>query len=165
MKHYSLERKESALQKMMPPSNMSITQLSLDMGIGESTLYNWRKQAINKGQLVSGDGRNAELWSSANKFAVVLETASLNQAELALYCRKKGLYAEQIAIWRSACVDANANVKEHEKAFNLEAKKDKNQIASLEKELRRKEKALAETAALLVLRKKANAIWGEAEDE
>ena len=165
MKHYSLERKESALQKMMPPSNMSIAKLSLDMGIGGSTLYNWRKQAMNKGQLVPGDGRNAELWSSANKFAVVLETASLNEAELALYCRKKGLYAEQITTWRSACVDANANVKEHEKAFNLETKKDKNQISSLEKELRRKEKALAETAALLVLRKKANAIWGEAEDE
>jgi transposase-like protein len=91
MKHYSLERKESALQKMMPPSNMSIAKLSLDMGIGESTLYNWRKQAMNKGQLVPCDGRNAELWSSANKFAVVLETASLNEAELALYCRNKGL--------------------------------------------------------------------------
>jgi transposase len=167
MKHYSLERKESALHKMMPPSNMSIAKLSLDMGMGmgESTLYNWRKQAMNKGQLVPGDERNTELWSSANKFAVVLETASLNKAELALYCRNKGLYAEQITTWRSACVDANANVKEHEKAFNLETKKDKIQISSLEKKLRRKEKALAETAALLVLRKKANAIWGEAEDE
>ena len=165
MKHYALERKESALQKMMPPNNMSITQLSLDMGIGESTLYNWRKQAMNKGKLVSGDGRNAERWSSANKFTTVLETASLNEAELALYCRKKGLYAEQINAWRSACVNANVNVKEHEKAFNIESKKDKKQIVSLEKELRRKEKALAETAALLVLRKKAKAIWGEAEDE
>ncbi|MFQ3190689.1 MAG: transposase [Paraglaciecola sp.] len=46
---------------MMPPSNMSIAKLSLDMGMGESTLYNWRKQAMNKGQLVPGDGRNAEL--------------------------------------------------------------------------------------------------------
>jgi transposase len=167
MKHYSLERKESALHKMIPPSNMSIAKLSLDigMGMGESTLYNWRKQAMNKGQLVPGDERNTELWSSANKFAVVLETASLNKAELALYCRNKGLYAEQITTWRSACVDANANVKEHEKAFNLETKKDKIQISSLEKKLRRKEKALAEKAALLVLRKKANAIWGEAEDE
>jgi|TARA_B110000914_G_C15477350_1_gene453812 transposase-like protein len=165
MKQYSLERKEAALKKMMPPNNMSINQLSLDMGITESTLYNWRKQATNKGQLVPGDGNNAEQWSSANKFAVVLETASLNEAELAQYCRKKGLYSEQIAMWKSACVDANANVKEHEKLAKVEARKDKNQISSLEKELRRKDKALAETAALLVLRKKANAIWGEAEDE
>ena len=165
MKHYSAQRKESALQKMIPPSNMPITKLSIEMGIGESTLYNWRKQAINKGQLVPGDGKNAEQWSSANKFAVVLETASLNEAELAQYCRKKGLYTEQVAAWKSACMDANANVKEQEKAFTIEAKKDKKQINKLEKELRRKEKALAETAALLVLRKKANAIWGETEDE
>ncbi len=160
--HYSLERKESALHKMMPPSNMSIAKLSLDMGMGmgmgESTLYNWRKQAMNKGQLVPGDGRNTELWSSANKFAVVLETASLNKAELALYCRNKGLYAEQITTWRSAGVDANANINEHDKAFDFETKKDKNQISSLEKELRKKEKALAETGALLILIKKANAI-------
>jgi len=124
-----------------------------------------RKQAIDKGHLVPGDGKNAEQWSSANKFVVVLETATLNQAELAEYCRKKGLYAEQIAAWRSACMDANANVKVQEKAFSIEAKKDKKQINQLEKELRRKDKALAETAALLVLRKKANAIWGEDEDE
>jgi transposase len=149
---------------MMPPSNMSImsimsiAKLSLDMEISESTLYNWRKQAMNKGQLVLGDGRNAELWSSANKLAVVLETAPLNEAELALYCRNKGLYAEQITTWRSAGVDANANIKEHEKAFDFETKKDKNQISSLEKELRKKEKALAETGALLILIKKANAI-------
>jgi transposase len=75
------------------------------------------------------------------------------------------LFVEQIAAWKNACLDANANVSEHEKVFQAAAKKDKQQINALEKELRRKEKALAETAALLVLRKKANAIWGEAEDE
>lgn len=165
MKHYSAQSKESALQKMMPPNNIAIAQLSIEMGIGESTLYNWRKQAIDKGHLVPGDGKNAEQWSSANKFSVVLETASLNQAELAEYCRGKGLYVEQVSAWRNACIDANANVKEQEKAFSTETKKDKKQINQLEKELRRKDKALAETAALLVLRKKANAIWGEAEDE
>ncbi len=144
---------------MMPPSNMSIAKLSLDMGMGmgESTLYNWRKQAMNKGQLVPGDERNTELWSSANKFAVVLETASLNKAELAWYCRKKGFYTEQITTWRSAGVDANANIKEHEKAFDFKTKKDKNQISSLEKELRKKEKAWDETATMLIWIKKTKA--------
>ena len=60
---------------------------------------------------------------------------------------------EQVSAWRNACIDANANVKEQEKAFSTETKKDKKQINQLEKELRRKDKALAETAALLVLRK------------
>ena len=165
MKHYSSERKEAALKKMRPPNNISIAKLALEMGISQATLYYWRKQATNKGQVIPGDGKNTEQWSSANKLAVVLETASLNEAELAHYCRKKGLFVEQIIAWKNACVDANANVSEHEKAFQAAAKKDKQQITSLEKELRRKEKALAETAALLILRKKADAIWGEAEDE
>ena len=165
MQHYSPERKESALKKMRPPNNISIAKLSLDMGISQATLYYWRKQAKDKGQVMPGNGKNAEQWSSANKFAAVLETATLNEAELALYCRKKGLFVEQITAWKSACLDTNANVSEHEKVLQAAAKKDKQQINALEKELRRKDKALAETAALLVLRKKANAIWGEAEDE
>ena len=124
MKNYSAQRKESALQKMMPPNNIPITQLSIEMGIGESTLYNWREKAVNKVHLVSGDGKNSEQWSSENKFSVVLETASLNRAELADYYRKKGVYAELITAWRSACMDANSNVKEQEEAFTIEAKKD-----------------------------------------
>jgi transposase len=61
-----------------------------------------------------------------------LEIASLNQAELAEYCRNKGLFAEQVSAWRSACMDANSNVKEQEKeqekAFTIEAKKDKSRL-------------------------------------
>jgi len=48
---------------------------------------------------VPENGKNAESWSSPDKFAVILETAPLNEAELAEYCRRKGLFAEQILIW------------------------------------------------------------------
>jgi len=123
MKHYSTQRKESALQKMMPPSNIPITQLSIKMGIGESTLYNWRKQAIDKGHLVSGDGKNAEQWASANKFSVVLETASLNQAELAQYCRSKGLYIEKIAAWEVLVWMPTLTLKNKRKLLPLKQKK------------------------------------------
>ena len=65
MKRYSSERKEAVIQKMMPPSNTSISALSIETGITEATLYNWRKQAKNKGLAVPGDGKNAENWSSS----------------------------------------------------------------------------------------------------
>ena len=55
-----------------------------------------------------GDGKNAEDWSSEDKFAVVLETAALNGTDLAQYCRRKGLFVEQIAAWRQVCKQANA---------------------------------------------------------
>ena len=78
----------------MPPSNTAIPKLADETGITELTLYNWRKQAMSRGLAVPGDGTNAEHWSSSDKFAVVLETAELNEEELAEYCRRIGLHAE-----------------------------------------------------------------------
>ena len=165
MKRYSKERKQAVLAKMMPPQNISTMELSEQSGIPYPTLYSWRKQAKNKGCAVPGNNKNPESWSSSDKFAIVLETASLNEAELGEYCRKKGLYAEQIQQWKQACVNANATQIESSKADKERSKYDKKKIKNLERELNRKEKALAETAALLVLQKKAQEIWGEPEDD
>ena len=150
---------------MMPPENKAVSALSRETGITEQTLYTWRRQLKNQGMPVPGDGKNPEGWSSEDKFAVVLETAALNEAELAEYCRRKGLYAEQIAAWREACRSANANAGEQARNQREQSKEDKKRIRQLEKELNRKEKALAEAAALLVLRKKAQAIWGDKEED
>ena len=165
MKYYSEERKQSALKKMMPPHNTPVSQLVKETGISDCTLYTWRKEARLKGVVVPGNGKNAEDWSSENKFAVVVETSSLNEAELAEYCRKKGLYVDQVKRWKISCQQANATTEENQKSVKKLSLKEKREIQSLKKELRRKEKALAETAALLVLRKKADAIWGENEDD
>lgn len=112
-----------------------------------------------------GDGKNAEDWTSEDKFAVVLETAAMNAAELSEYCRSRGLYIEQIAAWREACRSANATAGQTGREVREQARGDKKRIRQLEKELQRKEKALAEAAALLILRKKAQAIWGDHEDD
>ena len=93
MKVYSAERKEALLRRMMPPENTLVSALARETGITEQTLYAWRRQAKGRGAVVLGDGKNPEVWSSEDKFAVVLETAALNAAELAEYCRRKGLYA------------------------------------------------------------------------
>ena len=162
---YSKERKQAVLVKMMPPQNMSAMGLSEQTGIPYQTLYSWRKQAKDKGCAVPGNNKNPENWSSSDKFAIVLETASLNEAEVGEYCRKKGLYAEQIQQWKQACLNANATQSESNKADKERSKYDKKKIKTLERELNRKEKALAETAALLVLQKKARELWGESEDD
>jgi len=79
--------------------------------------------------------------------------------------RSHRLYVEQIAAWRKACLQANANSAAAAKVQREQTKQDRKQIKKLEQELRRKEKALAEAAALLILQKKDQAIWGDAEDE
>jgi transposase-like protein len=165
VKAYSAERKEAVLRRMMPPENKTVSELARETGITEQTLYTWRRQLKNQGMPVPGDGKNPEGWSSEDKFAVVLETAALNTAELAEYCRRRGLYAEQIAAWRQACRLANANAGGQARSCGEQSKEDKRRIRQLEKELNRKEKALAEAAALLVLRKKAQAIWGDKEED
>ena len=106
-----------------------------------------------------------EGWSARDKFAAVLETAAFNEAELAEYCRAKGIYPEQLSQWRKACEKANDWDRESNRRLKTEKKADRQRIRKLEQELRRKEKALAEAAALLVLQKKAQAIWGDPEDE
>ena len=165
MARYSEELKASVIQRMMPPNNVPIAQLVKETGITDATLYTWRKKMRAQGVPVPGDGQNPEQWRSEDKFAVVLETAALNETELSEYCRKKGLFPEQVAQWKQACLTANAEAVEQRKQLAEERKLDKKKIKSLVRELNRKEKALAETAALLVLAKKARAIWGEREDD
>jgi transposase-like protein len=168
VKRYSAERKEAILRRMMPPENRLVSVLARENGISEQTLYTWRRNLQSQGVPVPGNGKNAEQWSSHDKFGVVLETARLNEAELAEYCRLKGLFVEQIAQWRVACQEANMAPVERSKQQreqDEQGKKDRKEIKELKQDLRRKEKALAETAALIVLRKKALAIWGEQEED
>ena len=162
---YPKERKEAVLKKMLPPSNKSIPEIAREEGISAATLYNWRKAARAEGRLMPDGDRTPSGWGSGDKFAAVLETAAMNEAELSAYCREKGLYPEQIAQWRSACEQANDWDRTQNQRLKAHRRADEKRIAELERDLRKKEKALAETAALLVLRKKAAAIWGEPEDE
>lgn len=162
---YPTERKEAVLEKMLPPNNKSIPEIAKEEGISEATLYNWRKAARAEGHLMPDGDTSPAGWHSADKFAAVLETAAMNEAELSAYCREKGLYPAQISQWRSACEKANDWDRSQTQQLKAHRRADDKQIQALKRELRKKEKALAETAALLVLRKKAEAIWGEPEDE
>lgn len=162
---YPKERKEAVLKKMMPPHSRSIVDLAKEEGISEATLYIWRRQARERGLLLPDSDTEPEGWSARDKFNAVLESAGFNEAQLAEYCRQKGLYPEQLTVWRRACETANDWDREHNRRLKSAQKADRHRIRLLERELHRKEKALAEAAALIVLRKKAEAIWGEPEDE
>jgi transposase-like protein len=162
------ELRESLVRRML--NGEGVSQLSAETGLGLSTLYRWRVEA-QRGDAGVSKGKKDRL-SGAQKLAVLAETAGLNEAELGEYCRRKGLYAEQVKGWREqaeqAVGGATVSAKVHREALEAEKQRtgaEKKRTAALERELRRKEQALAETAALLVLRKKAQAIWGKEEDE
>ena len=163
--NYSAEFKESIIRRMLPPNNEAISKIAREEGLSEQTLRNWRDKARAEGIAAPGNDSTSEKWSTQDKFLIVVETASMNETELAEYARKKGLYVEQIKAWKDACMNANGGVAREAARLNRELKDSEKERRKLEKELARKEKALAETAALLVLRKKADAIWGDPEDE
>ena len=162
---YSPERKEAVIKQMMPPNNKSIRELSEKEGISSQTLFKWRNEARQSGHVLPNADRKGDDWSARDKFNAVLQCASLSEAEVALYCRERGVYVEQIAQWRLSCERANDWDRHNSKQQRENGREAKQQIKQLKRDLARKEKALAETAALLVLRKKAHAIWGEHEDE
>jgi len=165
MARYDKEFKYKVKRMMMPPSNKSVASISKETGISENTLYKWKREAKKEGLVVTDGETNSEKWTSEDKFQIVLETASLNESELSAYCREKGLYVEQIEAWKNACMTANGGLADEAARLSKELRDRDKEYKQVKKELARKESALAETAALLVLRKKMHSIWGENEDE
>ena len=153
---------------MSPPHRQSVAQISAELGIHVVTLYNWRKTWRFQGEVVPASEKDPEGWGSTDKFTVVLETAGLNGTELGAYCRERGLYPEQVERWRQASQDANEKpvltLKEQKELERLRAQ-DQKEIKRLQQELRRKDKALAEAAALLIASKKIQAFWAEDGDD
>jgi len=161
---YSEEFKASIVAKLLPPHNVSVPDLVKETGIPKDTLYTWRSK-YRHGQSESGSSRDQQTGKFSNeaKLTIVIETASCNEVELGEYCRRKGLYPEQITGWKNAFIQGSPAPLS--KAEREQMKEQTKTIKELEKELHRKEKALAETAALLVLRKKYQALWEEPEAE
>jgi Tfp pilus assembly protein FimV len=114
--------------------------------------------------VVSASEKDPEGWGATDKFTVVLESAGMNATELGAYCRERGLFPKQVDRWRQAAQDANAQpllTMAEQKDLEKRYQQDQREIKRLQQELRRKDKALAEAAALLMASKKIQAYWGE----
>lgn len=166
MTTYTSEFKAAMIKKILANPDLSVKSISIEAGIPSSTLNTWKNKYYQKKGMTLSKKKKNKL-KSVDKFNHVMLTATMNEAEKSEYCRKKGLYTEEIEQWIQDCIAgckdkaSHVNAKQHkenERKWKQEAKR-------LEKELNRKEKALAETAALLVLKKKIQKIWGDPEEE
>ena len=164
MRRYSEAIKADVRRRMGPPHRQSVADIAQELGIHVITLYKWRKAWRLQGEVVPATQKDPEGWGPADKFTVVLETAGLNSTELGAYCRERGLFPEQVDRWRQAAQDANAQTlltMAEQKDLEKRHQADQREIKRLQQELRRKDKALAEAAALLIASKKIQAYWGE----
>jgi transposase-like protein len=157
---YTKEEKEKLIARMLPPEQISTRNLSIETGISQSTLATWK--TVSTHGSTSKRKRNK---SSKDKFMVVMETYTLAEIELSKYCRENGLYVDEVKAWRSSCIAANDGVRTNSLDLSDELKEEKKKSKELARDLRYKEKALAETAALLVLKKKLGAIFGDNEED
>lgn len=159
MARYGQEFKDKAVARLLPPESAPLKEVALTVGVSESTLERWRSEALAQ------PGRRKE-WTPAARFEAVLATSAMDEASKNAWCRSNGVYPHELAVWREQAINGLAGPGE-KPLTAAEAKQDRRRIKELEREIRRKDKALAEAAALLVLSKKAEAIFSKyrAEDE
>ena len=164
---YDAAVKEEVHKRMSPPNRESIAEISRCTGIATSTLYSWKRQWRSRGDLVPASTSPAEDWTPADKLAAVIQSTGLNGADLGAFCRERGLYPKQLARWRQAAEDANSSTAatmSDQRELRKQNQEQARQIRRLERELQKKEKALAEAAALLFVAKKRDALWPQNEE-
>jgi len=170
---YSEQFKLKMIRQMVGPHAKSGVQVAAETGVGATTLSRWVAEANSLGPVPkNGRGKRSELWGKMvptnkrtedwtpeEKMHAVLQASALSDEELGAFLRETGLHQIHLDEWRETVLES---LGKHPRAKKQSESK---RVKQLERELRRKEKALAETAALLVLKKKVQEIWGDEDDD
>ena len=157
MARYGQAFKDRAVARLLAPESAAIDVVAREVGISADTLERWREEGRSR----PARGR---AWTAAGRLEAVVTTAAMNEADKSAWCRTHGVYPEDLAKWRASATTALA-APEEMRASPQATRQDRKRIKELERELLRKDRALAETAALLVLSKKVQAIFNKGEDE
>ena len=156
MARYGQAFRDRAVARMLPPESAPVAELAQELGVAAQTLERWRSDSLTR-------PARERAWSARARFEAVLATAAMDESARSAWCREHGVYPQQ---WRDSATQALADPEEA-RASPQQTKQDRKRIRELERELHRKDKALAETAALLVLSRKLEAVFnkdkGEAE--
>ena len=157
MARYGQAFKDRAVARLLPPESSALEVVSRESGIASATLQRWLAAALSK----PARGR---AWTAGARLDAVITTAAMSEADKGSWCREHGVYPADLALWRASCTTALAEPEEA-RASPQATRLDHKRIKELERDLRRKNAALAETAALLVLSKKLEVIFQKGEDE
>ena len=155
MARYGQTFKDRAVARLLPPESAAAELVAREVGVGTGTLQRWREDV----QSMPARGR---AWTAAARLQAVITTTAMPEAGKSAWCREQGLYPAELAKW---CTSATAALSDPQdaRASPQATRKDRTRIKELERELLRKDRALAKTAALLVLSKKVTAIFNKSE--
>lgn len=153
--------------RLVGPHAISATALGLETGLAQATLSRWLKEAAKVGRPMARKDdkvvkKQPQEWTPEEKLQIVLEAAALSEGELGVFLRGKGIHEALLTEWRD---QALAGLRGTQAASKLQIQRETREMRELRRELKRKDKALAETAALIVLKKKVQEIWGAEDDD
>ena len=163
---YSAAFKGKIVEKLLRPNGPSACAVSSEVGIPQPTLSRWVREAVTLSGVSkkkSKSQRKSKRWSAEERLRIVVQASELSEEELGALLRREGVHTSQLERWRETVREALAGGQVSE--ARRQAARDRKRIRELERELRRKDKALAESAALLWLKKKAQDIWGDEDDD
>jgi len=175
-KRFTQSFKLQAVQKAFSrASNVSVREIAASLNVGHSTLDQWMIKARNNELAVPTEEELTSLndminekrpqdWSLEEKMEMIITCAALDEEKISELCREKGIFPHHVKQWKKSFTKDAVGSHSKSKA-SPETKSLRQENKQLRKELNRKDKALAETAALLVLQKKASSIWGSSEDD
>jgi transposase-like protein len=157
MGRYAQSTKDKAVARLLPPESTAVEVVAQEFGISADTLRRWQGEALSR-------PAGPRAWAAAARLEAVLTTASMDDSNRNAWCRSHGVYPQELAQWRQTALQALADPQDA-RATPQQTRADQKRIKELERNVRRKDKALAETTALLVLSKKLEAIFHEGEAE
>lgn len=156
---FKVQSVEKALAR---DSAKTLNSIADDLGVGYSTLQKWIRLAKNnqleKTENIMSIEQSPQDWSRAQRLEAIMHCTSLNEEQRSAYCRENGIYPHHLKAWKKDFLSDKQGLEAVSKQAQTKLKQE---IKRLQKELNRKDRALSETAALLVLSKKCQAIWGE----
>ena len=164
MRKLSAEAKQAIIDKVLARDGRTVGEIAKLHNISYSTLQKWIRKVRN-GDIIDPvkSVKNNQALSLSERFTHLMATASLDETAVGIYCREHGLYAIQLTQWKEAFMTQKPDLKKQDNLAELRALRLENN--RLKQDVKRKNSALAEATALLVLKKKASLIWGEVEED
>ena len=155
--NHSSEFKEAIVTKIMNRGSQTVNEICDEAGVNRSTAANWIQSRVK----LMGMKKEVTKWSPENKLKAIIETSPMGEQEHGEYLRKAGLHSHNLVEWRAEII---SSLKVPRKNASKKDERDL-KIKTLERDLSRKDKALAEVSALLILQKKVNLLWGNKDED
>lgn len=162
-KPYSDDFKAAVVKKMLLPGSPGPKELSSQLGISRATLYSWAKKYANPKAMNSKNPQSPQKWPVEKKLQAIIETSQLSGTDLGEYLRQHGLHSSDLEDWKQQFIGGFKTAGRPK--LDPELWQLRKELKSSQRDLKRKDRALAEMSARIVLLKKSRLIWGDSEED